>query len=94
MKGNTPLKIEEPNTAAVEPLLRAGATAESDTRLPPDAVADELEHIAKAAEEAHAMSSRKGSGIYKRTSDSASSAARGRCAASQARTSANRRAAA
>jgi hypothetical protein len=44
------------NTAAVEPLLRAGATAEIDTRLPPDAVADELEHIAKAAEEAHAMS--------------------------------------
>ena len=37
------------NTAAVEPLLRAGATAEIDTRLPPDAVADELERIARAA---------------------------------------------
>ena len=37
------------NTAAVEPLLRAGATAVIDTRLPPDAVADELERIARAA---------------------------------------------
>ena len=37
------------NTAAVEPLLRAGATAEIDTRLPPDAVADELERIARVA---------------------------------------------
>jgi hypothetical protein len=36
------------NTAAVEPLLRAGATAEIDTRLPPEEVADELERIASA----------------------------------------------
>jgi shikimate kinase len=36
------------NTAAVEPLLRAGATAEIDTRLPPEEVADELERIACA----------------------------------------------
>lgn len=36
------------NTAAVEPLLRAGATTEIDTRLPPDAVADQLERIARA----------------------------------------------
>jgi hypothetical protein len=36
------------NTAAVEPLLRAGATAEIDTRLPPEEVADELERIARA----------------------------------------------
>jgi hypothetical protein len=32
--------------ATVEPLLRAGATAEIDTRSPLDAVADELERIA------------------------------------------------
>ena len=32
--------------ATVEPLLRAGATAEIDTRLPVEAVADELERIA------------------------------------------------
>jgi shikimate kinase len=36
------------NKAAVEPLLRAGATAEIDTRLPPEEVADELERIARA----------------------------------------------
>ena len=36
------------NTAAVEPLLRAGATAEIDTRLPREEVADELERIARA----------------------------------------------
>jgi hypothetical protein len=35
-------------SAAVEPLLRAGATAEIDTRLPPQEVADELERIARA----------------------------------------------
>ena len=38
------------NTTAVEPLLRASATAEIDTRMSPDAVADELERIARAAE--------------------------------------------
>jgi shikimate kinase len=36
-------------TATVEPLLRAGATAEIDTRMRPDEVADELERIAIAA---------------------------------------------
>jgi adenylate kinase family enzyme len=37
-------------TATVEPLLRAGATAEIDTRIRPDEVADELERIARAAQ--------------------------------------------
>jgi hypothetical protein len=32
--------------ATVEPLLRTGATAEIDTRVPLDVVADELERIA------------------------------------------------
>jgi dephospho-CoA kinase len=36
-------------TATVEPLLRVGATAEIDTRMPPEKVADELERIARAA---------------------------------------------
>ncbi|HJV13369.1 MAG TPA: AAA family ATPase [Propionibacteriaceae bacterium] len=36
-------------TATVETLLRAGATAEIDTRIRPDEVADELERIARAA---------------------------------------------
>jgi broad-specificity NMP kinase len=36
------------NMAAAEPLLRADATAEIDTRLPPEEVADELERIASA----------------------------------------------
>jgi dephospho-CoA kinase len=35
--------------AAVEPLLRAGATAEIDTRVSPAEVADELERIASRA---------------------------------------------
>jgi dephospho-CoA kinase len=35
--------------AAVEPLLRAGATAEIDTRVSPAEVADELERIANRA---------------------------------------------
>jgi dephospho-CoA kinase len=35
--------------ATVEPLLRAGATDEIDTRIPVTAVADELERIAAAA---------------------------------------------
>jgi dephospho-CoA kinase len=35
--------------AAVEPLLRAGATAEIDTRVSPPEVADELERIANRA---------------------------------------------
>jgi dephospho-CoA kinase len=36
-------------TATVEPLLRAGATAQIDTRIRPEEVADELERIARAA---------------------------------------------
>jgi hypothetical protein len=35
--------------ATVEPLLRAGASAEIDTRAPVSAVADELERIADSA---------------------------------------------
>jgi hypothetical protein len=72
------------NTAAVEPLLRAGATAEIDT-----GCRQRRWQTSWSASRAPSTG-----GTYNRTSDSASSAAPGRCAASHASTSANRRAAA
>jgi broad-specificity NMP kinase len=49
--GKTPAERDQiiTHTATVEPLLRAGATVEIDTRMPAEEVADELERVARAA---------------------------------------------
>ncbi len=47
-KTDTERKLILDHLATVEPLLRAGATAEIDARLPAEDVADELERIAGA----------------------------------------------